>query len=78
MNKYIKVLVLIGVVCAGGFLLLSGYNSDTDTNTEPYDIEIKKTITVNNSNITVDEFRDKYNIPDNYTYPVNDTIKVVD
>lgn len=75
MKWYTIVIVLIGVVCAAGYLVLNAQDSDTESNAT----EINTTITVNNSNLTVAEFKEKYNIPDNYSYPVTgDRIKVVD
>ena len=75
MKWYIIAIVLIVVVCAAGYLVLNAQYTDTESNTT----EINTTITVNNSNLTVGEFREKYNIPDNYSYPVTgDKIKAVE
>ena len=75
MKSYTIVIILVGVVCACGLLVFTAQDFDTESN----DMEINTTITVNNSNLTVAEFREKYNIPDNYSYPVTgDKIKVGD
>lgn len=66
MKSYTIVIILIVVVCASGFLVFTAQ----DFNTESNDTAINTTITVNNSNLTVEEFREKYNIPENYSYPV--------
>lgn len=75
MNSYTIVILLIGLVFASGVFVFTAL----DFNTASDDTEINTTITVNKSNLTVAEFREKYNIPDNYSYPVTgDRIKVVD
>lgn len=73
MKWYIIVIVLTGVIYAAGCLVLNTQDFNTESNVT----EINTIITVNNSNLTVAEFREKYNIPENYSYPVTgDKIKI--
>ena len=78
MNKYIIAMVLIVAIVLIGIVGLVSYNVQVDHSESNY-TESDCVVQTNNTKLTVEEFREKYNVSDNYSYPVTgEVIKASD